>query len=69
MDRKEEHEHSPDDVNYHLVDKECRKKSHELIPWRDVLYHQDYHDAILSNFSMEGTSSNDDDQDISHLTE
>ena len=59
-DQKEEHEHLPDDVNYHLVDEQCRKKSQELQPRadeqcrkkshelslrRDALYHQDYHEV------------------------
>ena len=59
MDRKE-HEYLPDDVIYHLVDEQCRKKnqepqpkaeeqcrkkSQEPFPRRDFLYHQDYHEV------------------------
>ena len=116
LDQKEEHECSPNDVSYHLVDEQCRKNSHKPLPRRDVLYHQDYHkakntsayppcakhhraanshynsdaednmeepvdtplskadiptilDAVLSNISLEGTSSRDGSQDISHLGE
>ena len=29
MDRKEEYEHSHNDVSYHPVDKQCRKNSQE----------------------------------------
>ena len=131
MDQKEEHEHLPDNITYHPVDeqcrkknqepqpranKQCRKKSHEQFLRGDVFYHQGYHkaentsayppcakrhhaanshhnseseddteevdyttltkadiptivDTVLSNISMEGTSSKDDSQDISHLDE
>ena len=42
--RTEEHERFPNDVTYHPVDEQCRK-SHEPFPRKDVLYHQDYHEA------------------------
>ena len=56
----EETDRSPDDVSYHLADKQCRKnsqelqpradkqcrkKSHKPFPRRNILYHQDYQEA------------------------
>ena len=46
MDRKEEHEHSPNDISYYLVDEQYRK-SYEPFLRRDILYHQDYHKAVV----------------------
>ena len=58
MDQKEEHKHLPDDVSYHSVNEQCRKKSHSQEPMSSVEsrakictleeispYHQDYREA------------------------
>ena len=46
MGRKEEHEHSPNDISYHLADEQYRK-SYEPFLRREILYHLDYHKAVV----------------------